>query len=263
MVNSEIAFYDRTNDAPLSVGTLAALTGDSGNLFDPQMIWDAGTNRFYYVTDNVVSSTDNRLEIGFSTTSTPSSTADFCKYVISRGAEFYDFPKLGDSSDLWMVGANVFNTAGSFVRADVLGLTKPAAGSTCPAAASFTVTLKQNLLHANSVQAFTPVPVNQTDPSSTGFIVSAGFGSSNFVSVFAVTKNASNQMVVGTAKTTSVASYTTPAERGAEGKHQHPRLVGYSPHQRRVRHRPCARIGGGYLDPAHRVWWPRRGSALV
>ncbi len=217
LVNSEIAFYDRTNDAPLSVGTLAALTGDSGNLFDPQMIWDAGTNRFYYETDNIVSSSDNRLEVGFSTTSTPSSTADFCRYVISTGAEFYDFPKLGDTSDLWMVGANVFNTAGSFVRADVFGLTKPAAGSTCPSAASFTLTLKQNLLHANSVQAFTPVPVNQTDPSSTGFIVSAGFGSSNFVSVFPVTKNASNQMVVGAAKTTSVASYTTPANAAQKG----------------------------------------------
>ena len=67
MVNSEIAFYDRTNDTPLSVGTLAALTGESGNLFDPQMICDTGTNRFYYVTDNIVSSVDNRLEIGFST----------------------------------------------------------------------------------------------------------------------------------------------------------------------------------------------------
>jgi hypothetical protein len=116
-----------------------------------------------------------------------------------------------------MVGANVFNAGGSFLRADVFGLTKPAAGSTCPAASSFTVTLKQNLLLANSTPAFTPVPVNQTDPSTTGFIVSAGFGSSNFVSVFQVTKNASNQMVVGAAKTTSVASYTTPANAVQKG----------------------------------------------
>ena len=113
LVNSEVAFYDRTNDAPLSVGTLAALAGETGNLFDPQMIWDPGTNRFYYVMDNIVSSTDNRLEVGFSTTATPNSTADFCKYVVSTGAEFYDYPKLGDSSNLWMVGANVFNSGGS------------------------------------------------------------------------------------------------------------------------------------------------------
>ena len=116
-----------------------------------------------------------------------------------------------------MVGANVFNTGGSFLRADVFGLTKPAAGGACPAPATFTLSLKQNLLHANSAPAFTVVPVNQTDPSSTGFIVSAGFGSSNFVSVFQVTKNASNQMVVGAAKTTSVASYTTPANAVQKG----------------------------------------------
>ncbi len=142
MVNSQVAFYDRTNDAPLSTGTLAALAGESGNLFDPQMIWDPGTNRFYYVIDNIVSGADNRLEVGFSKTATPSSTADFCKYVMSTGADFYDYPKLGDTSNLWMVGANVFNSAGSFLRSDVVALTKPAAGSTCPLGSTFTLSFK-------------------------------------------------------------------------------------------------------------------------
>jgi hypothetical protein len=217
MVNSDVAFYDRTNDAPLSVGTLAALAGESGNLFDPQMIWDPGTNRFYYVTDNVVSSADNRLEVGFSKTATPSSTADFCKYSVPTSAEFYDYPKLGDSSNLWMVGANVFNSGGSYLRSDVVALTKPAAGSTCPSAASFTLSFKTNLLHADASPAFTPVPVNQTDTSATGWIVSAGFGSSNFLSVFQVTKNASNAIVVGAAKKVSVTAFSTPANAVQQG----------------------------------------------
>jgi hypothetical protein len=217
LVNSKVAFYDRSNDAPLSVGTLADLAGETGNLFDPQMIWDPGTNRFYFVMDNIVSSTDNRLEVGFSTTATPNSTADFCKYAVSTGAEFYDYPKLGDSSDLWMVGANVFSAADAFLRSDVVGLTKPAAGATCPAPTAFTLTIKQSLLHANSEAAFTPLPANQTDTDATGWIVSGGFGSSNFLSVFPVTKNASNQMVVGAAKTVSVASYTTPANAVQKG----------------------------------------------
>jgi hypothetical protein len=47
--------------------------------------------------------------------------------------------------------------------------------------------------------------------------VSAGFGSANFLSVFPVTKNASNVMVIGAAKTVSVASYTTPANAVQKG----------------------------------------------
>jgi hypothetical protein len=211
LVNSKVAFYDRTNDTPLSVGTLAALTGDVGNLFDPYMIWDPTTERFYYVADNIVSRNDNRLEVGFSKTSTPSSTADFCKFVVATGAELHDFPKLGDTSDLWMIGTNVFDIAGNFLRSDVTAITKPAAGSTCPAAASFTLSQKQDLRHANTAQAFTPIPVNQTDTDSKGWIVSAGFGSSNFLSVFSAKKNASNQIVVGAAKTVSVASFSIPA----------------------------------------------------
>ena len=181
------------------------------------MIWDAGTNRFYYTMDNVVSSTDNRLEVGFSTTATPNSAADFCRYEISTGAEFYDYPKLGDTSNLWMVGANVFSQAGPYLRNDVVGLTKPPAGSTCPLPASFTATIKKGLLHANGDAAFTAIPVNQTDANATGWVVSAGFGSANFLSVFQVTKNASNVMVIGAAKTVSVASYTTPANAVQKG----------------------------------------------
>ncbi len=218
VINSKIAIYDRTNDTPLSTAGLDALTGETGHLFDPQMIWDAGTNRFYYVADNVVSATDNRLEFGFSTTASPSSTADFCKYTFSTGAEFYDYPKLGDTSNLWMVGANVFSSAGNYLRASVVGLTKPAAGSTCPTGASFTVTTASNLLHANSGSAFTPVPVNQTDPNATGWIVSAASsGTRNYMSLFSVTMNVSNQMVVAAPKTVSVATYAVPADVQQQG----------------------------------------------
>ena len=219
LVNSKLAIYDRRSNVPISVGTLNDLVGEAGNTFDPHMLWDPGTIRFYYVLDNIVSSFDNRLEVGFSKTPTPNSTADFCKYSLGTGSDFYDYPKLGDTSNLWMIGANVFSAAGPFLRSDVVALTKPAAGSTCPASTSFT-TSSNTLVHSDASPAFTPVPVNQTDTSGTGWIVSAAFpgtGSSNFLSVFQVTKNASNQMVVGPAKKVSVASYSTPAEAVQKG----------------------------------------------
>lgn len=219
LVNSKVAIYDRTHNAPLSVGTLSQLTGSSGDLFDPHMLWDPGTNRFYYVTDNVVSSVDNRLEVGFSTTATPNSTADFCKYVVFTGSEFYDYPKLGDTSNLWMVGANIFDNASpsNYLRSDVVALTKPAAGAICPVAASLTLSFKKNLLHANASRAVTPVPVNQTDTDPTGWIASAAPAPGNFLSVFQVTKGASNQIVVGAAKTMTVASFSAPLNAVQKG----------------------------------------------
>ncbi len=66
LVNQKFAIYSRTSNVPLSTGTLAGLTGAAAgaNVFDPQVIWDPSTNRFFYVTDTVFSDTDNRL--GFS-----------------------------------------------------------------------------------------------------------------------------------------------------------------------------------------------------
>ena len=77
-------------------------------MFDPQIIWDPTTRRFYYVADDVYSAIDNRLAFGFSKTASPSSAADFCKYVIKFGPRFPDYPKLGDTEDLLLIGANTF-----------------------------------------------------------------------------------------------------------------------------------------------------------
>jgi hypothetical protein len=44
----------------------------------------------------VYSAIDNRLVFGFSKTASPSSVADFCKYVIEFSSRFPDYPKPGD-----------------------------------------------------------------------------------------------------------------------------------------------------------------------
>ena len=96
LVNRKFAIYNRTSNTPISSGSLGSLVGSIANVFDPQVIWDPSTKRFYYVADNVFSSSDNRLSIGFSKTSSPNSAADFCKYEIRFGSRFPDYPKLGD-----------------------------------------------------------------------------------------------------------------------------------------------------------------------
>ena len=145
LVNAKFAIKDRSGST-IKTDSLKSLVGvGSGHfVFDPQIIWDPGTERFYYAGDDVVSDTDNRLVFGFSKTSNPSSAADFCKYGLKFGSRFPDYPKLGDTQDLLLIGANAFN-GNSFLGSDLYSITKPASGSTCPDISTFTISQKQNL----------------------------------------------------------------------------------------------------------------------
>jgi hypothetical protein len=172
LINRKFAIYSKTSNVPISTGTLNTLAAGAGSAFDPQIMWDAQTNRFYYVMDLVVSATNNRLAIGFSKTATPNNgAADFCHYFVNYGSAFPDYPKLGDTLQFWLIGSNVFSSSGGFTGSDVFGLTKPPAGTTCPAATTFKTARKFNLRDPNGGPAFTPVVVNQIDPSSTGYII--------------------------------------------------------------------------------------------
>jgi hypothetical protein len=109
-VNSKVGIYN-TSLSLLNSDTLNNFWGESGaDVFDPQIMWDATTNRFYYTGDVIFSSTDNRLAFGFSKTASPSNaTTDWCHYDITYGTDFPDYPKLGDSQDFAIIGVNTFN----------------------------------------------------------------------------------------------------------------------------------------------------------
>lgn len=177
LVNSKIGIYDRSKATPLSSNTLKSLAGFTADTFDPQIIWDSTTNRFYYMMDAVVSATDNRLAFGFSKSSAPSSTADFCKYYISYGSEFPDYPKLGDNSYFMLAGVNVYDASGNFTRSDVIATPKPAGTSTiwtCPTFAQLTGTrakIFQDIRDSAGDPVFSPTPANQIDSSGYGYVV--------------------------------------------------------------------------------------------
>jgi hypothetical protein len=226
LVNLKFAIFDRTG-AQLGSGDLGALTGDSvDNLSDPQVIWDPDTNRFYYAVLDFVS---DDMEIGFSKTNSPNSAPDFCKYDVNFGfgSDLPDYPKLGDTADFLLVGANMFAGGIFYTESDVMWAGKPAAGTitSCPAAGSsgwpLATGVKQDLLNSDSTQAFTPVPVNQTDSSSTGYVVSAydpGGGSANKLEVFQVTKNLNGSAnIAGTGSALSVSSFSVPANAPQKG----------------------------------------------
>jgi hypothetical protein len=219
LVNQMYAIYDRTNDAPLQTGTLTTLTGDlsGASLFDPQVIWDPDTARFYYV---IVNGTTNTLMFGFSTTASPNGSADWCKYDLDfgYGTDFPDYPRLGSTDDFLLVGVNAFNSASAYLGSDILWVRKPATGSPCPTAGTLLGGGVTSVLNADSTPAFTPVPAVQTDPSATGWVVAVTAElTDNELTLFQVTNSGGSANIQTTGTSVPVTSYSIPPDAPQQG----------------------------------------------
>ena len=222
LVNVKFAIYNKTSNSPITTGGINSLVGASStdDVFDVQIIWDPTTSRFYYAADDVVSSSNNRLAFGFSKTASPSSAADFCKYTAGFGANFPDFPKLGDSQFFMMIGSNVFSGTGPFVGSDLLAISKPPAGASCPAASSFKADDAGPLMTDATTKAFTPVAANEIDTKATGFAVARPRPlPATRLSLFKVTKDATtgNPVIQSTGTPVTVPAYDLPPNAPQKG----------------------------------------------
>jgi hypothetical protein len=222
-VNRKFAIYNRSTNALINTGTLNQLANAASGVstFDPQIMWDPQTTKFFYTIDAVVSVTDNELAFGFSKTASPSSAADFCHYFITFGSRFPDYPKLGDSTFFTIIGVNAFDAASNFLGSDLLALSKPAAGTTttCPAASTFAFGGISDLRDTANNRVFTPVPANGYDTVPTGYVVARnGALPATKLWFFNVTRNASTGApVFGAARGLTVNTYTLPANAGQGG----------------------------------------------
>ncbi len=232
-VNTQYAIYSRTG-SQVNSGSLSSLTGIGGGLFgyslsDPQMMWDAKTQRFYYSAvyyDFFLF--DNGIAVGWSKTATPSSSNDFCKYAISFGGELPDYPKLGDSSDFLLYGYNQFGNFGStYDGSEFATLNKPPAGSACAPTSAFAVYTSGVLRNADNSLAATPVPANLVDDSNgAGYVVAnadlSTTPSASFVSVYSVTTSGTDANGIPVPSisgptSVSVPSYSMPANAPQNG----------------------------------------------
>jgi hypothetical protein len=219
MVNDMFGIYTKSGSA-IATGTLTTLTGEpsADGLSDPQIMWDPATQRFYYTAIDV-STYD--FAYGFSKTSNPQNASDFCQYDadFQYGANLTlpDYPKLGDTKDFILIGVNSFFLESAYVGSDINWLAKPSVGTatitTCPAG-SFAAGQFSAITNADTSLTNTPVPVQQADANSTGWVVgtadvSTG-GSATFLSVFSVTNNGSGNAVLSPASSVTVPSYTMP-----------------------------------------------------
>ncbi len=229
LVNSKVAIYKRTSNTPTASGPLVNLTGcvttncTGDSVFDVQVIWDPGTKRFFYTTMDTSTNpaAGNLLLFGWSTTATPTlSASSWCQFGLSFGSTLPDYPKLGDTKDFMLIGSNNFNGS-SFAGSFISWVAKPPAGSSCPAAFpkhGITSALK----NANGSPAFTPVPANQTDTSSTGWAiarpVSIPASGATFLTLFKVTKSASGTATIPTTGVSvPVSAYKVPASAAQPG----------------------------------------------
>jgi hypothetical protein len=224
-VNDQYGMYDRAgallsvNGTP-SQGTLTNWTGEPSkdSLTDPQVLWDPGSQRFYY---EVLDFTTNDFAYGFSKTATPQSRNDFCHYDwnFGYGSDLPDYPKLGVSSDFAVIGVNRYHhtffgytPAGS----DVLWIAKPPAGTACPDPATLLSGGIDNLS-----QTFTPVPAFQTDPSSTGWVVATSSDVSNGSSASSLSlwsfTNSSGSLALTGPTLVGVNTFTLPANAPQPG----------------------------------------------
>jgi hypothetical protein len=199
-INDKMAIYSRTGSLINEAGTASftAAGGSDTDYSDPQILWDATTNRFYYL---IIRTADDTFAWGFSKNANPQTiSTDFCNYTadFGYGLNLPDYPKLGDSTDFLLIGANIYAVE-AYVGSDIDWIAKPKgqkAITTCPAASTFRQGMDTAIKNADgSSFASDPNPAQQADPSSTGWVAAVpdetnSGAAGNFLTVFPVTKNA-------------------------------------------------------------------------
>jgi hypothetical protein len=220
IVDFKVAIYDRSGALITSAPLWTLFGGNQFSLSDPQsqVMWDPATNRFYY--DLLFGDT---IEIGFSKSSNPTSIPnDFCNYAVdygyATGPDFPDFLRLGDTRDSLLIGVNRLQNFGDVnlqTGSDVDWMTKPAGTgtiTTCPAQSTFQTGRVAGLTMSDGSMINAPVPAQQTDPSTTGWIVTIPTLTNTQLPLFQVTENADGTPNIATNPTSAptVAKFSAP-----------------------------------------------------
>jgi hypothetical protein len=197
IINLRMAIYDRSG-VRLAAGPIEQLVGGFHfNYSDPQMLWDAHTQRFFYL---IWDTTNATMRWGFSKTNDPRSLGDkdFCKYVSAFGydpSDAPDYPKLGQTNDFLLIGVNFFAGFETYQGGDLLWIAKPQVHgpiTNCPSSLNATGRFP-NVTNPDGSHINAPIPAQQADPSGTGYVVGVPdvttTPSANYVTIYHVTKN--------------------------------------------------------------------------
>ena len=228
-INLQLALYSRAGSFQSS--TRAEQMCGSGHFAwsDPQVMFDTASQRFVGLFLNV---NTNTMCVFFSKTNRPPtmSLTDWCAYPTVNfgwGSLLPDYPKLGNTTDFWLIGVNKYLNFAIFEGSDVAWMTKPGPApiSTCPLQGSFMTGKSSNLLNEDMTMASTPEPAKQTDQSGTGWIVAVpdptnDCATGSKLELYKVTRNPDGTANIQTTGTpVAVPSYTCPPDAPQGGTH--------------------------------------------
>ncbi|MCA9169258.1 MAG: hypothetical protein KDB23_16400, partial [Planctomycetales bacterium] len=134
VVNTQIAIYDKSTGSQLFEEDLSGENGFFGLLgateavFDPWVLFDTLSDRFFVVGIEISSVEDSSVYLAVSTTSTPTNGTEWHKYRFDfahdpqglgfgLGAHFPDYEKIATNADALFVSANyfpIFNGTGNY-----------------------------------------------------------------------------------------------------------------------------------------------------
>lgn len=230
-INNQMAIWSRSGTLISSAGTEALGGGGHTDYSDPQVLWDPHTKRFYYL---VLRVSDDTFLWGFSKSAAPTSVPNsFCSYTADFGysPKLPDYPKLGQTKDFLLIGANIYIGVANFLGSDIDWIAKPQrkkAFTTCPDGSSFAQGQQTGILNADGVTlSSTPEPGVQVDPSSTGWVVavpdSTNSGASGTeLELYEVTRNNDGTANIPKVATAVPVTAYTPPSPAPQGGGTHP-----------------------------------------
>ncbi|MEM9645150.1 MAG: hypothetical protein AAF989_09155, partial [Planctomycetota bacterium] len=185
-VNTDIAIYDKASGNQLflqnmnGAGGFFGSVGATSTVFDPWVIFDDDSERFFVIGIDIANDTESNVFIAVSQDSTPTSGSDWHKYKLDfthdpaaaglgTGAHFPDYEKLGVNDDAIFVSGNYFAIdQGSGVYAGITAIEK---GPLLTGGAA-------NILYEEHFSGFSVFPLNQFDSGGTQYFAEELGGSS-------------------------------------------------------------------------------------
>ncbi|MCA9212784.1 MAG: Ig-like domain-containing protein, partial [Planctomycetales bacterium] len=182
-VNSTFAIYDKATGQPLfeqnmngGPGSFFETVGGTSIAFDPWIVYDVTSERFFFVAIDIQSNSVSNLYIAVSTNSTPTSGADWHKYKIDfthnpqplglgTGPHFPDYEKIAVTADAVWISGNYFAIdAGTGVYSGITAFDKASLLSGLPA----------NIVYQEFIDsAFSVFPLDQRGVGNVQYFVEA------------------------------------------------------------------------------------------
>ena len=218
MVNTQIAIYDKETGAELFQQLLNGPTGFFGStgattvVFDPWVLYDAETERFFAIAIDIATSVESNVFLAVSTDSTPTSGDDWHKYKIDfshdpagtglgTGIHFPDYPKLGVSDDAIWISGNYFPiNSGTGVYAGITAIAKD------PLLSGGTA----DILYEEHFSGFSVMPMTQYESPETQYFAETSTGGGSSVTIHAVSDVLTSP--TRTTSTVSVPSFAFPPD---------------------------------------------------